>query len=78
MKKLLLSLAVVAFITVGAIAAGNSQTQDPPKKVEVKKETTVATTKTAETKECAPAEKKACCETAKECDTKKVAKKKIK
>lgn len=80
MKKIILSIAVVAFLAVGAIsvsATENTQTQDPPKKVEVKKEATV-TTKTAETKECAPAEKKSCCETAKTCDPKKMAKKKIK
>ena len=75
MKKLILSMAVVAFIAIGTISVN---AQDPQKK-EVKKATTEVTTKIAETKECDTAAKKACCETSKACDaTKKTAAKKKK
>ena len=74
MKKIILSLAVVAFLAVGIISVN---AQDPQKK-EVKKATTEITKKTAETKECCTTTKKACCET-KACDaTKKTAAKKKK
>jgi len=73
MKKIILGIAVVAFIAIGTISV-NAQ---DPQKVEVKKATTEVATKTAETKECAAAgtkacdtAKKSCCETAKACDTK--------
>lgn len=71
MKKIILSLAVVAFIAVGTISVN---AQDPQKK-EVKKTTTEATTKKADAKVCSTTAKKACCETAKSCDTKKTTKK---
>ena len=80
MKKIILSLAVVAFIAVGTISVSASTlTQDPQKK-EVKK----VETKVADKKECSHdkkaetkvADKKECCETAKTCDPKKIAKKK--
>jgi hypothetical protein len=66
MKKLILSLAVVAFIAVGTVSVSASTlTQDPQKK-EVKKATKAA-------------DKKACADTKKECcDTKKTTKKKKK
>ena len=64
MKKLILGLAVVAFIAVGTISV---TAQDQQKKV-VKKEKTAKSAKDAKSK-------KACCETAKACDTKKTDKK---
>lgn len=75
MKKIILSLAVVAFIAVGTISVN---AQDDPQKKEVKKTTTEATTKKADAKACSTTAKKACCETAKSCDTMKTTKKKNK
>ncbi len=76
MKKIILSLAVVAFIAVGTLSVNaieNSQLQDPQKK-EVKK----VTTKAKKAKECATAKKKECCDTAKTSNAKKTVKKKKK
>ncbi len=58
MKKLILSLAVIAFIAVGTISV---TAQDQQKKV-VKKEATTKEAKKADAKECATA-KKGCCDT---------------
>ncbi len=66
MKKIILSLAVVAFIAVGTISVN---AQDPQKK-EVKKATTEATTKKAAAKDCSTTAKKSCCDATKACDTK--------
>lgn len=64
MKKLILGLAVIAFVAVGTISV---TAQDQQKKV-VKKEKTTKKAKDCKTK-------KACCDTAKSCDTKKTDKK---
>ena len=72
MKKIILGLAVVAFMAVGTVTVSASTlTQDPQKK-EVKK-----ATKAGDKKACADT-KKECCDTAKSCDTKKTTKKKKK
>jgi hypothetical protein len=65
MKKIILSLAVVAFIAVGTISVN---AQDPQKK-EVKKATTEVAKKAA-AKDCSTTAKKSCCDATKACDTK--------
>lgn len=73
MKKIILSLAVVAFIAVGTISVNASTLMQDPQKKEVKEDA-----KKADKKACCDTAKKACCETAKSCDTKKTTKKKKK